>query len=166
MSIEKIAYNLGYRVSKDGDLINPKGEIIKGCLRHPKRKYTSLAFTVKTEGKTKHCSIHRLQAYQKYKDDLYGVRVLVRHLDGNPFNNSFDNIAIGSPSDNFHDMTKEQQKQSIENLHKNQYRKYTEDVIKNVYEDYCKGLNRTQLSIKYNIPVKSIYYVVKKYKHD
>lgn len=166
MNIETIAYELGYRVSEDGKLINPKGEIIKGCLRHSKRKYTCLAFTIKVGNKTKHCCIHRLQAYQKYKEAIYGMRVVVRHLDGNSFNNSFDNITIGSYSDNFHDMSKDQQEKVINNLHKNRYRKYTDDLIKEVYKDYCEGLNRTQLSTKYNIPVKNIYYIVKKYKHD
>lgn len=165
MNVEAIAYNLGYRVSRDGKLINPKGNVIKGSLRDAKRKYTSLVFAVRVGEKSKHCYIHRLQAYQKYKDAIYKLRTVVRHLDGNPLNNSFDNITIGSYSDNFQDMSKEKQEKVISNLRKIRY-KYSDDLIKRVHEDYMKGLNRTELSTKYNIPVNRVYYVVNKYKHD
>lgn len=39
-------------------------------------------------------------AYQKYGDRIYNPRMVVRHLDGNPLNNSWENIAIGTQSEN------------------------------------------------------------------
>ena len=31
---------------------------------------------------------HRLQAYQKYNNEIYNKGIVVRHLDGNKLNNS------------------------------------------------------------------------------
>lgn len=108
--LETVAYNRGYRVAENGDIINPNGKVLSGSIRTPNRKYSQLVFTLKIDGKSKHCGVHRLQAYQKYGDKIYDIRVLVRHLDGNPMNNSYNNIVIGSYSDNYYDIPLEKGK--------------------------------------------------------
>lgn len=36
MNIEEFVYSLGYRVTEEGKLINPKGKVINGSIRHKK----------------------------------------------------------------------------------------------------------------------------------
>jgi hypothetical protein len=52
-------------------------------------------------------AIHRLQAFQKYGDLLYEEGTVVRHLNGDPGSNAWDNIAIGTMSDNMFDIPKQ-----------------------------------------------------------
>ena len=58
-------------------------------------------------GISRRVSYHRLVAYQKYGEMLFNKGIVVRHLDGNPSNNTFGNIAIGTESDNMMDIKKE-----------------------------------------------------------
>ena len=62
MNIEEFVYSLGYRVTEEGKLINPKGKVINGSIRHKNRKYSTLSFNIKFGEKKKNCCIHRLQA--------------------------------------------------------------------------------------------------------
>lgn len=48
--------------------------------------------------------VHRLQAFQKYGENLFDSGMEVRHLDGNKENNSYDNIVIGTHSENMRDI--------------------------------------------------------------
>ena len=52
------AYNRGYRVTKDGSILNSKKEIIKLVL---KQKY--YVFGIRINNKINNIFIHRLQAY-------------------------------------------------------------------------------------------------------
>ena len=55
---------------------------------------------------------HRFMGYLKFGDEIYTKGMQVRHLDGNPLNNSWDNIAIGTQRDNTYDIPKEKRLQS------------------------------------------------------
>ena len=54
-------------------------------------------------GKTRRCHLHRYIAYLKYGEELFKEGTQVRHLDGNPKNNNFNNILIGTASENMMD---------------------------------------------------------------
>ena len=79
------AFNKGYRINKDG-IVNYKDKEVNGFIR---KVYKILGFRT-IEGKCQHCSFHRLQAYQKFGDKIYENGIVVRHLDGNPLNNTCD----------------------------------------------------------------------------
>lgn len=51
--------------------------------------------------------IHRLVAYIKYGNAALRKGIDTRHLNGDKLDNSWDNIAIGTRSDNMQDMPKE-----------------------------------------------------------
>ena len=59
-----------------------------------------------SEHKNKHCKFHHLQACQKFGDKIYEEGMVVRHLDGNPLNNTWDNIEIGTDYDNHMDRSR------------------------------------------------------------
>lgn len=92
----------GYFMSKDGKLINPKGEIVKG-------RVNSVGY-LSSSVQLKYCKInaahHRIQAYQKYGDKVFEKGIVCRHLDEIKLNNSCKNIAIGSCFDNSMDTPK------------------------------------------------------------
>ena len=96
--IEVILEKRGYKVSEEGIAYNKRGDVV-GFMHS---EYMTLA--IKINGKTKRGRVHRLQAYQKYGDKLFEEGVLVRHYDGVNLNNAWDNILIGSHSDNMMDI--------------------------------------------------------------
>lgn len=160
--LEEIAYNRGYRISIDGSIINPKGKILKGNIRTANRKYSQLVFTLKVDGKSKHCGVHRLQAYQKYGNKIYGNRILVRHIDGNYLNNSFDNIEIGNHLDNYLDIPQHKREEHLNNMRLKRKPKYSQELINSIKREYDLGMPKTVISNKYKLSINSITYILKK----
>lgn len=102
MSNNKIllAYKKGYRVLSDGSCINRKGDCVGGSVSD--KGY--MRFGLRHEGKRLSVFIHRLQAYQKYGESVFTSGIVVRHLNGNSLDNSWDNIAIGTHKQNAEDI--------------------------------------------------------------
>ena len=95
------AFNVGYRTDELGNVFGIRnGNTLSLMLNN--RGY--LVFTFKWSDKV---PVHRFVAYSIYWDKALSEWVLVRHLDGNPSNNSYANIAIGSISDNQMDIPRE-----------------------------------------------------------
>lgn len=76
------------------------GRIVKGFITSPGYRRINIR---DYNGECVDVMVHRLQAYQKYGDEMFDESVQVRHLNGDPSDNSWDNIAIGSQSDNMMD---------------------------------------------------------------
>lgn len=95
------AVEVGYKISKQGTVTNPKGKILTGYLNNSGYKVHS----VHIDGKHWKFSAHALQAYTKFGDIIFETEC-IRHLDDNKENNSFDNIDVGSNADNFQDSIK------------------------------------------------------------
>ena len=106
-------YNKGYRITKEGKIVNPNRVIINGHLYNG--KYSHRTFSVRYEGKSVNVRVHKLQAYQKYGDAVFEENIQVRHLDGNYDNNSWDNIALGTQSDNMMDIPKKEREKNRNN---------------------------------------------------
>lgn len=102
----KKAHRKGYSVNNDGTPLCPKGDIVRTHIDADGYEAFSYVFTRngrKIQGQVK---IHRLQAYQKYGDEMLKGRIHCRHHDGNKRNNSRDNIFIGDARDNRADFLK------------------------------------------------------------
>ena len=95
------AKTLGYCMTSDGRIVAPSGKVIRGTID----RLGYVSFKSKKYGKN--IPAHRLQAYQKFGDALFGEGIQVRHLDGNPSNNCADNIEIGTASQNAMDKPSE-----------------------------------------------------------
>ena len=124
---EIYANKLGYKVLKNGTLLNPQNKSIghynnKGYKR----------FTLKKDKKTYFIFVHRLQAYQKYKDMIYNKNILVRHLDGDKTNNSYSNIVLGTNKDNMLDRDKEALIKQA-NYASSFTKKYNNELVKRFY---------------------------------
>lgn len=104
-----IAKGKGYKAMQDGSVVGLKGQKLK--LAPQSRGY--LVFSVNHNGKIRAIPVHRFVAYWKYGDALFEAEC-VRHLDGNPHNNKFENIAIGSIRDNYFDMSEVERREIYE----------------------------------------------------
>jgi len=140
--IEFIANKKGYTISKEGVLYNPKGKQIgyynvgylRACIKINKKQCNFYA--------------HRLQAFQKYGASLYKEGIVVRHLNNNSKDNSWDNIAIGTSFDNMADMPK--QVRIDKAIHASSFiKKYDYLPIKNFYakeKSYIKTMKEFNIS--------------------
>lgn len=100
-----LAIKKGYSVTNEGVLLNKFGQPVKGRLNH----HGYRQFGMKTGEGRKQCNVavHRIMAFQKFGHRIFDPLLCVRHLDGNPLNNSAANIEIGTYSQNMMDIPKE-----------------------------------------------------------
>lgn len=158
---EELAFIKGYTVTKDGILLNRNGKQVKGRPKSKKQDYYMFDIRIGTrkENKKIHCMIHRLQAYQKYGEDLYKPNTVVRHLNGDRYDNSYENIAIGNHKDNKNDIPKELISINCGHIS----RKYSKETIENIRKDYKDGLSYSNIMNKYNITSKgTVYHIIHK----
>ena len=145
MKKEMYFYNKKYRVTNDGILLSPNG-VLKTRLN----KGYCVA-RIRIEGELWDLFAHRLQAYQKYGDDVYNQGIVVRHLNGVSTDNSWDNIAIGTASENMMDIP--QHIRISRALHATSFvKKHDHEDIKKYYlengKSYKKTMNNFNISSK------------------
>jgi hypothetical protein len=124
----KEAYNKGYRCTKEGILLNP--ECVKiGHVAQSGYYVTS----IRIDGKYTKIKAHRLQAFQKFGDEMFKPRIQVRHLNANKLDFSYENIEIGTPSQNMMDKPKEERLKSALNA-TSSVRKYDKTEVRAFYD--------------------------------
>jgi hypothetical protein len=94
--MENSCSRLGFVVTEEGVAYNKKR---KYCRIQRSQRVLQIYLSI-------NIAIHRLQAFQKYGDLLYEEGTVVRHLNGDPGSNAWDNI-IGTMSDNMFDIPKQ-----------------------------------------------------------
>lgn len=155
--VERTAYEKGYRVADNGIVISPRGKAMKPLKVASGRAYQKIIVSVSNGDGTfnfLNVLVHRLMAYQKYKDDIYKEGIEVRHLDGNAANNSFDNIAIGTHKENEAD-------KSIESRQKcmlaRKAKIFSENDIRYIKVARCVGLGMRKIAEHFGVRVSTIY---------
>lgn len=101
----RVAYDKGYRVTDDGEVISPRGRRLS--LFAPKSGRQYLRFTIYFEGGPICLDVHRLAGYQKFGDSIFEVGQQVRHLNDIGTDNRLTNIGLGNASENALDMALE-----------------------------------------------------------
>ena len=154
MKIEKYLYVKGYRITELGIILNPKNKE----LQPGKSSNGYFKINVKINNKTIRCYIHRLQAYQKFGDNLYSEGIVVRHLDGNKINNSYTNILIGTHKENYLDIP--EAIRIARCIYAASFNiKYNKIEVKKFY-NLCKSYTKTME--RFNISSKStLHYILK-----
>lgn len=94
-----IAYEMWYRCDKFGNILWLKNNI-KAII---KRKSWYDAFNIRIWDTKYMIPIHRFVAYIKYWNDIFANGIVVRHLNWNIKDNTFNNILIGTQKDNAFD---------------------------------------------------------------
>lgn len=150
--IENIVSKRGYAVTEDGVFLNPKGENV-GSIGSVGRIRTK----IKVDKKQIVFYSHRLQAFQKYGNKMYEKGIMVRHKNGNPLDNSWDNILIGTASDNMMDIP--EQIRIKKALHASSFlKKYNNEEVVKFYKE-CKSYKKTME--KFCIPSKgTLHYIL------
>jgi hypothetical protein len=138
--IEKIAFEKGYRIDEHGCL-SYKGRPLSG---HISKGYFMAGFR-KKDGGAYNFSAHRLQAFQKYGDDLYKPGIQVRHLNSNPLDNSYKNIAIGNASENAMDKSPEK-RMAAALIASSFIRKYDRDIVTKFHKESGGSYKKTMLN--------------------
>lgn len=148
----------GYYVDNNGVLLLNN---IPQPVQYIKGHTNYYALAIKHNNKVRKVMIHRLQAYQKYGDKIFDKTVVVRHLNGNSLDNSYDNIAIGSFKDNAQDIPKKQRVFYAQNAAS--YRKKYN--YEEVYFFYRQTKSYTQTMKQFGITSKgTLNYILNKYK--
>lgn len=153
---ETFAYEKGYRVDENGNCFNIKNsnKFLKGYIKNNGYIYISIR---NYENKICKISIHRLQAYQKFGNKIYEEKIVIRHLDGNKLNNSFNNIEIGTQSENALDQSKEIRINKSSNANK----KYSNELVLEIKEYYKSGHTYKETMEKFNISSKgTLSYII------
>jgi len=147
------AYNLGYRVNENGELIGLKGKPVGSNSGGYYR------IKIRENGSLINCSTHRLQAYQKYGEDIYKSGIVCRHLNGDSLDNSIDNIVIGTHSDNM--MDRKQEDRIAKATYASSFIKvHNHDEIISFYNK-SKSYNKTMK--EFNISSKgTLHYIINK----
>lgn len=143
----------GYDINKKGELIRKDGSIKKD-FRIDKNGYCSVTLRLPSCERAD-IRVHKLQAYKKYGNLLFKKGLMVRHLNGNQLDNSWDNILIGNNSDNQMDIPEETRIKSAtiasrkmqENI-----RTYEERFL--IYEDLKNNISYNEILKKYNLSSK------------
>lgn len=143
----KEAKEKGYKFSLKGDIITPKGKIRKLFLNS--NGYYSFGFKTK-ENKVIGIEVHRFIGYMKYGDILFDKNFIIRHLNNNSKDNSFDNLGRGTHSENRYDMPeKERLKYSLNATSKVKIHNH-EDILKRREQ----GATYKELMEEFNISSK------------
>lgn len=98
----------GGTVDKQGNVISHLGRRLKKIVatndyRH-KNYYESVP--IYYSGRSRRVKVHRIIAFIKFGYDFLERGIMVRHLDDNGLNNTFDNIELGTWYDNYADRLK------------------------------------------------------------
>lgn len=152
---EEVLYKRGYRIDKNGHAFNPKGEEVKGKL-----KGGYLVFALKNaEQKRIDVKFSRLQAYQKYGDKIYEDGIVVRHLNNNKLDNSWDNIAIGTEHDNRMDNPPEDRIKYAFNASL-KANKYDKGFVDEIRQRHIEGWSYNKIREHYGLAKSTISYII------
>lgn len=154
----RYAFENGYRVLKNGDLMSPSGQKIKLFL--DKEGY--FRFYIKNRHKIISVHVHRLCSFQKYGELAFACDC-IRHLDGNSQNNSWDNIEIGTYRDNQMDKYKEERIKSATKASHSGIMKWDAIAVLEIKKYYASVKSYRLTMIHFNISSKgTLSYILNK----
>jgi len=157
----KLAHEKGYYINAAGEVYSHLGK--KRKLAESGRSVRYLYFTIHLRpGESFPIPVHQLQAYQKFKDKLFEPGILVRHLNGNSLDNSWDNLALGSGSENANDRKPADRKQHAQLAARSQKRCKSDEFWDMIRSEYQSGMGYKKLEKKYGISRSTLSYRLSK----
>ena len=155
-----VAHKKGYRVDATGGVYY-KGRKLNPMKTKPApNRLSYFNFTVRDmTGQRRKVLVHRLMTYQKYGNKMFDKGIIVRHLNNNSLDNSYENIAIGTQHDNMMDMPAA--RRLARAIHASSFlKKYDTEKVKQFYKS-CKSYAKTMR--EFNIPSKgTVFYIINK----
>ena len=151
----KLAKEKGYSADFDGNIYGPKGNRLK-LRQEGNRKRTYPHFGVVLNGQRIGVAAHKFISYLKFGDSAILQGVHSRHLNDDPQDNRWENIAIGSQSDNMMDKP-ESLRRSVAQL-AGKAKGLGDEVWDQVKFDRINGATYKSLTAKYGIPKGTLSY--------
>jgi len=145
-----VAWEKGYRVSPDGSVTSPLGVNLK--LYKDARGYYK--FGIAMGARRIQISVHRQQAFQKFGNAIFKKGIQVRHLDCDSENNGWENIAIGTQSDNMMDNPAALRSKRAAHAASKRKGAIPPRTLKKIIKDHAAGMSYKALMEKYNISSK------------
>lgn len=99
----RLATRKGYNISESGEVLNPKGEVVKGTIIRVK-SCSYKTFAINDNGMSRPILVHRFVAYKKL-GEIALVAECIKHINGNSLDNQPNNIELGTYRD-IYEMTK------------------------------------------------------------
>lgn len=156
---EEILEEKGYTIDKNGVIYNKNGEEVKGGISNGYK-----VVSLKVDGVKRRVKFHRFQAYTKYGKKLFEDGIVVRHLNNNKMDNSWDNIAIGTSQDNSMDNPPEERMEYAIAASK-VHNKYKKEFVEKIRKERSSGASYAEIIAKYGIPKSSLSHIINnKYK--
>ena len=143
----------GYDINKKGELIRKNGTI-KSNFRTNKNGYCSVSLRLKSKYNAQ-IPVHKLQAYKKYGNEMFANGIVIRHFNGDKTDNSWDNILIGTPSENMLDIPEEIRIKSATTASRkmqNDIRSYEQRCL--IYEDLKNNIPYSEIMLKHDVSSK------------
>ena len=151
----KTAYEKGYRVKN-----NCVYSFFKNCfLKLQTNQSGYLYFNIKLQRKSIKVFVHRLVAYEKYKDKLFDQGIVVRHLNGNQKDNSFNNICIGTQQENMLDRKPGDRLQHAIKASRS-IKRFTNEEINCIKQEHSSGMGYKALMEKFQISSKGTLHFI------
>ncbi len=159
-----VAVSKGYSVNNDGVLVRHGKPI--GSKQRTGDGYLCFSIRFVDDGikKLTKILVHRLQAYQKYGEDMFADGIVCRHLNNDKNDNSANNIAIGTHGDNAMDNSPAFRTGKAINA-SSKLRRFNDDEIKSIKKDRQDGLSYKSLSEKYNVGKGTLSYLFNEAKY-
>lgn len=134
------AVEMGYKISKSGEILNPNGIVIKGTMSSKGYK----VFRIRRLGLSSYTiSVHRLQAYQKFGDVIFkDKKLFVIHKNRKFLDNSEDNIILGTQSQS-RMLIPEETRMKLALNATSKVRKYDKVAVKAYHEANGKSYKKT-----------------------
>lgn len=118
-------------------------------------------FGVRYKNKVRIIMTHRFIAYLKFGDKIFDEGIVVRHLNSNSLDNSYENILLGTHTDNMRDKSKNVTvKAAIIAASKN--RRFSDNQVMEIIFDRKNDFSYKKLCEKYNTSKGTLSYFFNK----
>lgn len=155
----------GYSVDQDGTLRDPQGVAIMGYVKDKggKRRNACCYYYV-TVGPTRAgrrpVPIHRLVAFLKFGEASMAHGTVTRHLNGQSLDNRWDNIEIGTDTDNAFDKSPEARRAHAKKAARAR-RRFNDDQVKSILQQRAKGAPLKALSAQFKCSAGTLSDIVR-----
>jgi hypothetical protein len=149
----KVAVDKGYYVDEHGDVYS-KYKKLSLSLNNSKYYF----FTIRVNKIRTVILVHRFVAYLKYGNIIFEDDIVVRHLNNNSMDNSYENIDIGTQSDNMRDISLKNR--TITSIKVSSYkRRFTDEEVTQILYDRKNGFTYKKICEKYNTSKSTLSYL-------
>ncbi len=102
-----LAYERGYRVRKDGQVVSPRGNVRSCYVKATSRsKYKHCTFNVRFGTEVFPIPFAKLLVYQRFGMKAFAPGVVIRHKNDKSMDNRWTNVTIGTQRQNIMDTPK------------------------------------------------------------